>query len=184
MHGAEAQTAVLGGPGEPEPALGPDLAAEGRHFAVGDLEAVLGDLGAQVIGDVLLEELPHLGQPGLLGGIQLEVHAPYVSDARRDCSRIAKIDRAAISPQSRRRLSHIRAPSRLTGMTQKIRIDPVPPQRASLLTRIFYRMAKRRFGEVPEPFAVAAHHPRLMMANAVHEGTAAVRVEETARQRA
>ncbi len=46
-----------------------------------------------------------------------------------------------------------------------------PPQRASLLTKVFYRVAKRRFGEVPEPFAVAAHHPpRLMMANVVHEG--------------
>jgi AhpD family alkylhydroperoxidase len=33
-----------------------------------------------------------------------------------------------------------------------------------------YRMSKRRFGEVPEPFAVAAHHPRLMLANLVHEG--------------
>ena len=32
-----------------------------------------------------------------------------------------------------------------------------------------YRFAKRRFGEVPEPFTVAAHHPRLMTANAVHE---------------
>jgi AhpD family alkylhydroperoxidase len=54
-------------------------------------------------------------------------------------------------------------------MTQKTRIAPVPPQRASLLTRLMYRMAKRRFGEVPEPFSVAAHHPRLMLANAVHE---------------
>ena len=54
-------------------------------------------------------------------------------------------------------------------MTQKARIDPVSPQQASLLTKIFYRVAKRRFGEVPEPFAVAAHHPRLMVANAVHE---------------
>ncbi|CAM5288558.1 carboxymuconolactone decarboxylase family protein [Mycolicibacterium aubagnense] len=33
-----------------------------------------------------------------------------------------------------------------------------------------YRYAKREFGEVPEPFAVAAHHPRLLVANAVHEG--------------
>ena len=33
-----------------------------------------------------------------------------------------------------------------------------------------YRTARRRFGEVPEPFAVAAHHPRLMLANLVHEG--------------
>ena len=32
-----------------------------------------------------------------------------------------------------------------------------------------YRFAKRRFGEVPEPFTVAAHHPRLLVANAVHE---------------
>ena len=55
-------------------------------------------------------------------------------------------------------------------MTQKTRIDPVTPQRASLLTKFFYRVAKRRFGEVPEPFAVAAHHPRLMLANVVHEG--------------
>jgi AhpD family alkylhydroperoxidase len=32
-----------------------------------------------------------------------------------------------------------------------------------------YRFAKRKFGEVPEPFTVAAHHPRLLAANAVHE---------------
>ena len=69
-------------------------------------------------------------------------------------------------------------------MTQKTRIAPVPPQRASLLTKLMYRFAKRRFGEVPEPFTVAAHHPRLMMANVVHERTAAVRVEEAAGQRA
>jgi AhpD family alkylhydroperoxidase len=50
------------------------------------------------------------------------------------------------------------------------RIDPLPPQRAPLLVRVLYRFAKRRFGEVPEPFAVIAHHPRLMVANVVHEG--------------
>jgi AhpD family alkylhydroperoxidase len=54
-------------------------------------------------------------------------------------------------------------------MTQKTRIDPLPPKRANLLVRVMYRYAKRRFGEVPEPFAVAAHHPRLLIANAVHE---------------
>ena len=54
-------------------------------------------------------------------------------------------------------------------MTQKTRIAPVPPQRASLLTKLMYRFAKRKFGEVPEPFTVAAHHPRLMLANGVHE---------------
>jgi AhpD family alkylhydroperoxidase len=54
-------------------------------------------------------------------------------------------------------------------MTQKTRIEPLPPKRANLLVRVMYRVAKRRFGEVPEPFAVAAHHPRLLVANAVHE---------------
>src|SRR5689334_23130550 len=50
------------------------------------------------------------------------------------------------------------------------RIAPVTPKQAGPLTRMMYRYAKRRFGEVPEPFAVAAHHPRLLIANAVHEG--------------
>ncbi|OHV04744.1 hypothetical protein C1Y40_03177 [Mycobacterium talmoniae] len=54
-------------------------------------------------------------------------------------------------------------------MTQKTRIEPLPPKRAGWLTRAMYRYAKRRFGEVPEPFTVAAHHPRLLVANAVHE---------------
>lgn len=56
------------------------------------------------------------------------------------------------------------------GMTHTSRIETVPPARASLLVKLLYRVAKRRFGEVPEPFAVAAHHPRLMVANVVHEG--------------
>lgn len=55
-------------------------------------------------------------------------------------------------------------------MTHTSRIEPLAPQRASLFTKALYRVAKRRFGEVPEPFAVAAHHPRLMLANVVHEG--------------
>lgn len=50
------------------------------------------------------------------------------------------------------------------------RITPLAPNHAGLLTRMMYRFAKRKFGEVPEPFAVAAHHPRLLLANAVHEG--------------
>ena len=69
-------------------------------------------------------------------------------------------------------LSHFGGLPRHKGMTekaQKTRIDPVPPKQASLLTRVMYRVARRRFGEVPEPFAVAAHHPRLLVANAVHE---------------
>jgi AhpD family alkylhydroperoxidase len=54
-------------------------------------------------------------------------------------------------------------------MTQKTRIAPVTPKQAGPMTRLMYRVAKRRFGEVPEPFSVAAHHPRLLVANAVHE---------------
>lgn len=49
------------------------------------------------------------------------------------------------------------------------RIAPLAPTDAGILTRLMYRFAKRRFGEVPEPFTVAAHHPRLLAANAVHE---------------
>jgi AhpD family alkylhydroperoxidase len=54
-------------------------------------------------------------------------------------------------------------------MTTKPRIDPVPPQRASRLLRAMYRYAKRRFGEVPEPFTVSAHHPGLLLAGGIHE---------------
>ena len=54
-------------------------------------------------------------------------------------------------------------------MTQKTRIESLPPQKANLMTRLMYRYAKRRFGEVPEPFAVNAHHPGLLMAGAIHE---------------
>jgi AhpD family alkylhydroperoxidase len=53
--------------------------------------------------------------------------------------------------------------------TQKTRIEPLAPKRAGLLTRAMYRIAKRRFGEVPEPFTVTAHHRRLLIAGAVHE---------------
>jgi alkylhydroperoxidase family enzyme len=54
-------------------------------------------------------------------------------------------------------------------MTQKTRIEPLPPNRVGLLTRVMYRVAKRRFGQVPEPFAVTAHHRRLLVAGAMHE---------------
>jgi AhpD family alkylhydroperoxidase len=58
----------------------------------------------------------------------------------------------------------------MTNTSQTSRIEPVSPRHASLMTKVFYRIAKRKFGEVPEPFAVAAHHPRLMIAKVVHEG--------------
>lgn len=54
-------------------------------------------------------------------------------------------------------------------MTQKTRIEPLPPKQANWLIRAMYRYAKRRFGEVPEPFAVSAQHRKLMIAGAVHE---------------
>jgi AhpD family alkylhydroperoxidase len=57
----------------------------------------------------------------------------------------------------------------MTQKTQKTRIEPLSPQRAPLWIRAMYRFAKRRFGEVPEPFTVAAHHPGLLVANGAHE---------------
>jgi AhpD family alkylhydroperoxidase len=54
-------------------------------------------------------------------------------------------------------------------MTQTTRIEPLPPNRVGLLTRVMYRVARRRFGQVPEPFAVTAHHRRLLVAGAMHE---------------
>jgi AhpD family alkylhydroperoxidase len=65
--------------------------------------------------------------------------------------------------------SHFCESSRLTGMTQKTRIEPLPPKRAGLLTRTMYRVAKRRYGQVPEPLAVVAHHRKLLVASAIHE---------------
>jgi AhpD family alkylhydroperoxidase len=54
-------------------------------------------------------------------------------------------------------------------MTQKTRIESLSPERAPLWIRAVYRYAKRRYGEVPEPFAVAAHHRGLLLAGAIHE---------------
>lgn len=50
------------------------------------------------------------------------------------------------------------------------RIPVVTPKQAGPLTRILYWYMKRQFGEVPEPFAVVANHPRLFLAASVHEG--------------
>ncbi|HVW40576.1 MAG TPA: carboxymuconolactone decarboxylase family protein [Amycolatopsis sp.] len=49
------------------------------------------------------------------------------------------------------------------------RIPALPARDAGLITRIGYWFARRRYGAVPEPFAVAAHHPALMRAGAIHE---------------
>lgn len=62
------------------------------------------------------------------------------------------------------------------------RIPAVAPQDAGLLVRFAYRYARRRLGEVPEPLAVSAHHPKILMATAIHELAAerAVHVMPTA----
>jgi AhpD family alkylhydroperoxidase len=49
------------------------------------------------------------------------------------------------------------------------RLEPVPPNRAPLWIRAAYRYARRRFGAVPEPFAVSVHHPGLFVAGSIHE---------------
>ena len=41
------------------------------------------------------------------------------------------------------------------------RIEGVPESRAGLLTRLAYRIARRRLGMVPEPLTVVSHHPWL-----------------------
>ena len=49
------------------------------------------------------------------------------------------------------------------------RITAVNPKAASPMVRIGYRMARKQLGEVPEPFAIMAHHPKLFVASARHE---------------
>ncbi|GAB2926674.1 carboxymuconolactone decarboxylase family protein [Micromonospora polyrhachis] len=51
------------------------------------------------------------------------------------------------------------------------RIALVADKQASWLTRLAFRVARRMYGEVPEPFRAAAHHPALMWTSAVHEMT-------------
>ncbi|MCW2799812.1 MAG: hypothetical protein JWQ70_1284 [Aeromicrobium sp.] len=49
------------------------------------------------------------------------------------------------------------------------RIPPLAPADAGPLVKIGYRMARKRLGEVPEPFAVLGHHRKLFVASARHE---------------
>ncbi len=49
------------------------------------------------------------------------------------------------------------------------RVPAVTPDQAGPLVKLSYWYAKRRFGEVPEPFAVTANHRKLFLASAVHE---------------
>nr|WP_296767991.1 carboxymuconolactone decarboxylase family protein [Rhodococcus sp. (in: high G+C Gram-positive bacteria)] len=49
------------------------------------------------------------------------------------------------------------------------RIPPVAPSDAPVLVRMAYKIAARMVGEVPEPFAVFAHHPKLFFATLTQE---------------
>jgi AhpD family alkylhydroperoxidase len=54
-------------------------------------------------------------------------------------------------------------------MAATTRVPAVTPDKAGLLVKLGYWYAKRRFGEVPEPFAVTANHRKLFLASALHE---------------
>lgn len=49
------------------------------------------------------------------------------------------------------------------------RIPPVAPRDASFAVRLAYRAAAKMVGEVPEPFAVFAHHPKLFFTSLTQE---------------
>ncbi|NUT90995.1 MAG: carboxymuconolactone decarboxylase family protein [Saccharothrix sp.] len=49
------------------------------------------------------------------------------------------------------------------------RIPAVTTKQAGPLLKAVYWFSKRKFGAVPEPVAVSAHHTKLMMASARHE---------------
>ena len=49
------------------------------------------------------------------------------------------------------------------------RIPGVSTKDASPLLQVLYRFARRRYGAVPEPMTVSAHHFRLLMAGGRHE---------------
>ena len=52
------------------------------------------------------------------------------------------------------------------------RLPAVSPHAAGWFTKLVYRFTKRSYGEVPEPVAITAHHPKLLFAYGVHEGLA------------
>jgi alkylhydroperoxidase family enzyme len=49
------------------------------------------------------------------------------------------------------------------------RIPALAPKDAGTIIKVGYRMARKQLGEVPEPFAVLAHHRKLFVASARHE---------------
>jgi len=51
------------------------------------------------------------------------------------------------------------------------RISPLRPSAARPTLRVAYAYCRRRFGEVPEPFSVAAHAPKVFWSLARHESS-------------
>ncbi|RCW40777.1 AhpD family alkylhydroperoxidase [Halopolyspora algeriensis] len=51
------------------------------------------------------------------------------------------------------------------------RIPEVTIDRAGWLATLIYRFARRRYGAVPQPVAVAAHHPGLLLSSGIVEMT-------------
>lgn len=49
------------------------------------------------------------------------------------------------------------------------RIPGLATKDAGLLVRLVYKFSKRKYGAVPEPATVLAHHPKLLMASGRHE---------------
>ena len=49
------------------------------------------------------------------------------------------------------------------------RVDKVPEREAGPFGRYAYRLPRRRFGEVAEPLAVMAHHPKLLLGYGMFE---------------
>jgi hypothetical protein len=49
------------------------------------------------------------------------------------------------------------------------RIEGIAPARASWLVRVVYRMARKMFGQVPEPVAVNAHNAAIFRATVGYE---------------
>ncbi|HET9143463.1 carboxymuconolactone decarboxylase family protein [Actinophytocola sp.] len=49
------------------------------------------------------------------------------------------------------------------------RIAGIPTRDAGPLLRVLYKFARRRFGAVPEPLTVSAHHMKLTLAGGRHE---------------
>ncbi len=65
-----------------------------------------------------------------------------------------------------------RAPKRAAGAhagSNGYRIEPIPDSTRNPITRVSYAIARRRFGDVPDPMRVYAHNQAVMTAWTMHE---------------